>query len=125
MIYILTTILCGLGICFHIMQKIRILRTKFPEFVFKRIWGTFFTEEWDTLFVSFICWLVLELAIYIVLYNKVHIATWFAMWGIYVLALVWGYCGQRIAYKYLGTAEEVLEKKADDLKNIVEKTGKP
>lgn len=118
--YILTTILIVLGVGFHIMQKIRTLRLKFPEFVPKRILGTFFMEEWDSLIVSFICWIVFELAIYITIRNGVQIPAWFDNWGMYVLALVWGYAGQRIAYKYLGTAEEVLNKKADQLKDIAD-----
>lgn len=118
MIYILTTILSFLGICFHVMQKIRALRTSYPQFGVKKIFGTFFTEEWDTLGVSFLCWIVLELAIYITLLNKVKIPAWVMNWGVFLLALVWGYCGQRIAYKYLGTAEDVLEKKAEDLEKI-------
>ena len=31
----------------------------------------------------------------------------------YALALILGYAGQRLAYKYLGTAEKVLSEKAE------------
>lgn len=116
--YILTSILIILGVGFHVMQKIRILRTKFPEFSPKKIIATFFTEEWDSLIVSFLVWLVYELGIFIPTYNGVKFPFWWEMIGVYVAALVLGYCGQRVAYKYLGTAEEVLEKKADDLKKF-------
>jgi len=116
MIYILTTCCIVLGICYHVMQKIRSLRIKFPLFQASKIWTTFFGEEWDTLIVSFLSWVVFELATYITIYNNVKLPMWFTNWAVFILAAVWGYAGQRLAYKYLGTAENVLNKNVDDLK---------
>ena len=47
--------------------------------------------------------------------SLVAIAEWLEDWGMYIFALVIGYSGQRIAYKYLGAAEQILEKKVDGL----------
>lgn len=70
-------------------------------------------EEWDSLFVSFLVWLVYELWIYLAIRNQYKLPDWYEMYGIYGLSLVLGYCGQRVAYKYLGTAEKALAKRAE------------
>jgi hypothetical protein len=118
MIYILTILLSIFGVGFHVMQKIKSLRVKFPAFPFKQIWGTFFNEEWDSLIVSGLVLCVQQIALFIVEYNDVKMAAWLDAWGIFALAFVLGYCGQRVAYKYLGTAEAVLEKQVDKLNEV-------
>lgn len=112
MIYILTTICFFLGAMYLCLQKISSLRKKFPMFEAKKIISTFFGEEWDTMFLSFICYITLELAIFITIYNKVKLPPWAFNWVVYVIALVWGWGGTRLCYKWLGTAEDVLDKKA-------------
>lgn len=111
--YILTSILMLVGILFHVMQKVRQLKIQFPELAPHRVWKTFFGEEWDSLIVSFLVWLVYELWLYISIKNGFRLPNWYDMYGMYGLALVLGYCGQRVAYRYLGTAEKVLQKRAD------------
>lgn len=111
--YILTSVLMLVGILFHVMQKVRQLKIKFPELAPVRVWKTFFSEEWDSLIVSFLVWLVYELWLYISVINGFRLPNWYDMYGMYGLALVLGYCGQRVAYRYLGTAEKVLQKRAD------------
>ena len=108
-----------IGILFHVMQKVRVLRLKFPQLAPIRIWKTFFGEEWDSLIVSFLVWLVYEIWIYLSIVNQFKLPEMYKMYGIWLLALVLGYCGQRVAYRYLGTAEKVLQKRADviDAKN--------
>lgn len=113
MIYILTTILMVIGILFHVMQKVRQLRLKFPDLAPARVWKTFFGEEWDSLIVSFLVWLVYQLWLYISIRNKYELPDWYDMYGIYGMALALGYCGQRVAYRYLGTVEKVLQRRAD------------
>lgn len=120
MVYILTTVLMLVGILFHVMQKIRQLRIKFPELAPNRVLKTFFGEEWDSLIVSFLVWLVYVLWIYISIRNNYKLPTWYDMYGIYGLALVLGYCGQRVAYRYLGTAEKVLQKRVDIMEQETE-----
>lgn len=117
MTYILTSLLMVCGILFHVMQKIRALRTKFPSCNPNQVVKTFFAEEWDSLFVSLVVWLVYEIFIYISILNNYSLPMWYKLYGVYGLALVLGYSGQRLAYKYLGTAEKVLEKKAEQIEN--------
>ena len=120
MTYILTTILMLIGVLFHVMQKVRQLRVKFPELSPARVWKTFFGEEWDSLIVSFLVWLVYELWIYLSILHHYKLPAWYSMYGIWGLALVLGYCGQRVAYRYLGTAEKVLQKRADIIEQKIE-----
>lgn len=116
MIYLLTTAFIIIGVCYHILQKVRALRIQFPLFGASKIWATFFSEEWDTLLASALGYATFEIAVYITLWNKVVLPVWFSNIGVYVLAAVWGYAGQRLAYKYLGTAESVLSERADTIK---------
>jgi hypothetical protein len=115
--YFLTLLLLLVGIGYSVMQSIGKLRTKYPVFDFKTIWSTFFKEEWDSLIRSGLGVVAFEISLFCAKYFGLKIPIWphtFIMLG---LAFVWGYAGQRLAYKYLGTAESVLEKKADLLKD--------
>ncbi len=123
MIYFLTSIALLLGVLFHIMVKIMGYKKQFPTLTFNSIWGTFFKEEWDSLMVSALVWGVVELAIFIINYQQIDIPTWL-QWGIFPIALLMGYQGQRIAYKFLNTASDALEKKAEIVGNLTP-NGKP
>ena len=115
MIYLLTTVVFMLGVFLHVMIKITGYKKTFPELSFGSIWHTFFKEEWDSLIVSGIVLLVLEVAIFIVNYVGVPVPEWME-WGIYVISILLGYQGQRLAYKFLNTAVDALEKKAEAIK---------
>ena len=123
MIYFLTTICQLFGVLFHVMVKINGLRTKFPTLTFKTVWNTFFKEEWNTLIGSGLVLGVAELAIFIINYQAINIPDWL-QWGIYPISLLLGYQGQRIIYKFLNTASEALEKKAEIVANLTP-NGKP
>lgn len=114
MIYLLTTICLILGVLFHVMVKVTGYKKTFPELTIKTIWKVFFKEEWDSLIVSALVLFVVELTIFIINYVGVLIPDWLN-WGIFPIALVMGYQGQRIAYKFLNTATEVLEKRAESI----------
>ena len=114
MIYLLTTICILFGVLFHVMVKVTAYRKTFPNLTFTTIWKVFIKEEWDSLMVSGLVLGVVELSIFIINYVGVVIPDWLN-WGIYPIALVMGYQGQRIAYKFLNTATEVLEKRAESI----------
>jgi hypothetical protein len=119
MIYLFTTILFLLGVGYHVMQKIMELRAKFPELGFKVIFGTFFKQEWDSLLRSFLVYCTLELSLVIISMAQAKMPPWWDKYfAPYILALVLGYAGQRLAYKYLSTAEGVLAEKSDELKKL-------
>jgi ABC-type Fe3+ transport system permease subunit len=117
--YLLISLLFLLGTAFHVMQKIAVLKNKFSDLEFGTVWSTFFKEEWDSLIVSALVLGVVLITMYLINYNMVKLPDWVNDWGMYLISLILGYSGQRIAYKYLTTAEEALNKKVDGLKNIV------
>ena len=106
-----------LGTGFHVMQKIITLRKSFPTLSFGVVWSTFFNQEWDSLIVSVLVISVYELVIFIFNYNSFGFYQWFDDWGMYCLALVLGYGGQMLAYKYLNTAVDELNKKVDKMQD--------
>jgi hypothetical protein len=114
MIYILTSAAFFLGCGFHVMGKVSALKKAFPSLLPNTIWGTFWKEEWNVLIGSVLVWVSVELSVFIINYNRIPIPDWL-QWGIYPISLVLGYAGQRLIYKYLGTAESILEQKADQL----------
>jgi hypothetical protein len=114
MIYTLTIILFLIGVLFHAMVKVTGYKKQFEKLTFLTIWRVFFNEEWDSLLVSILVLSVTELSIFIINYTDMVIPDWLN-WGIYPIALVLGYQGQRIAYKFLNTATDVLEKKAESV----------
>jgi len=115
--YLITFFLMLLGAALHVMSKISALRKRFPELEPKTIWGTFYKEEWNTLIVNLICILLAEVFLYTTISNGQKFAPWFDNYGMYGLAVLWGYAGQRLAYKFLSTGEAVLEKKAEQIKD--------
>lgn len=115
--YIITSLLLVLGVCFFVMQKVSALKRKYSEIGFTKIWGLFFSEEWDSLMVSTLVLIVWNIFLTVCEMNQIKFPVWFDYYGIYALALVLGYAGQRLAYKYLTTIEGILEKKAEQLKS--------
>jgi hypothetical protein len=123
MIYFLTTICILLGVFFHAMVKVMGYKKQFQTLPFKSIWSTFFKEEWDSLLGSVGILGLVELAIFIINYQSIAIPDWL-QWGIYPISLLMGYQGQRILYKYLNTASDALEKKAETIGTLTP-NGKP
>lgn len=106
-----------LGTGYHVMQKINQQRIQFPQLGFTTIWMNFFKQEWDSLMVSVLIFISEEVALFIIVYKGVHLPLWISNWGMYALCCIVSYGGQRLAYKYLNTSVEALEKKADALGN--------
>lgn len=114
MTYFITTILFALGVGYHVMQVIQRLRRKFPDKGFREIFDTYFREEWDSLIRSGLVWATYELFLFVLDKSEAVMPLWWEKYfAAYALAVVLGYAGQRLAYKYLGTAEKVLSEKAE------------
>jgi TRAP-type uncharacterized transport system fused permease subunit len=114
--YILITILQILGVGFHAAQKVAIIRTRKPEKKFKEIIQIFWHEDWNTFFVSGLV-VVLNLVAHFIVLNYFPETITEHEWYYPVsfgIALVLGYAGQRMIYKYLGTAETFLNKQVAD-----------
>jgi hypothetical protein len=111
--YTLILILQFLGIGFHVMQKISILGDKFPEKTIGDIQAIFWKQDYDTLIVSALVLLLNLVAHYIVgEYTDIPSIKYYHLYS-FGIALVLGYAGQRIIYKYLGTAEKFLDRKIE------------
>lgn len=98
------------------MQKIIIIGDKNPAMRKNEVIGAFLSEDWDTLFVSALI-VALDLLIHFVVDEYYHFIFAEHQWYIaasFGIALVFGYAGQRMIYKYLGSAERYLDKKVED-----------
>jgi len=115
--YLLIINLQLLGVCFHVMQKVIKLGNDFPLKTWKEIFKAFFSEDWDTLIVSFlVLWLNIVAHFIIDEYAPEFRASinYYILWA-YGISCVLGYGGQRIVYKYLGSAEKLLDRQSDKL----------
>lgn len=116
--YTIIIILQLLGIGFHVMQKISALGDKFPEKTVPEIRGIFWKEDWDTLVGSALV-LALNLVVHYIIEEYTDLAETVAYYILYAFgaAFILGYAGQRMIYKWLGSAEKKLTEKGDNLIN--------
>lgn len=125
--YFLIVVLQLLGIGFHVMQKVMKIGDTNPGLGKGDIFRIFFNEDWDSLIVSGLV-LFSDLTFHLAfnhynpdMMNSSFAFPWLGGFTIsyravsFIIAFVLGYAGQRIAYKYLGTAEKILDKKADKI----------
>lgn len=114
--YTLVIALFLLGVGFHVSQIIDKLRKKFPQFGIGEVLDTYFKEEWNTLIRSFLVMCTYLLFLFILQKAEVKMPFWWEKYlVVYGLALLLGYAGQRLIYKYLGTAENKLADTADKI----------
>ena len=102
-----------IGVIFHVMLKVRQLRIKFPDLSPGKVWGTFLFQEWDSLIVSGLVIMTMVFIVHLGGVKYLGIGEDWATLITFVGMIVIGYSGQRIAYKYLNTAEKVLSDKAN------------
>lgn len=116
--YFLIFLLQLIGIGFHVGQKLKAMDDKYPDKNIRQLLNTFIDEDWITLCISALVIALNLVTHYIIdtytpdLRNSVNYYILYT----FAIALILGYSGQRIIYKYLGKAEEVLNKKADTIK---------
>lgn len=107
-----------LGIGFQVMQKVSALKQQHKEFKKKEIFKVFWDEDWNTLAISGLIFLANLLGHYIVAnYSNLEEGEWYFPIS-FGIAITLGYGGQTIVYKYLGTAQQALQDKADKIKQI-------
>lgn len=122
--YFIVFFLQLLGILFHVAQKVNALDKQYPEKTIKQIYGQFFENDWSSLSVSVLV-LVTDLVTHGIL-NTYFPGVMNTMVNVpmteiqvplivlsFIGAFVLGYAGQRLAYKYLGKAEQYLNDKVD------------
>lgn len=107
-----------IGIGFHVAQKVKALDAKYPEKSIREVFNTFLDQDWVTLGISGLI-IVLDLLVHFILDKYTPDLrkglNYYVLYA-FAIALVLGYGGQRLIYKYLGKAEEILDKQADKLK---------
>ena len=116
------------GILFHVGQKIAAIRNNNRILKVREVFAIFWHEDWNTLGLSGVV-LLFDLFVHFVvdyvnpgfydqlvsiplIFNIVWITKYLTL--SFLLALILGYGGQWLIYKYLGTAVKVAEKLADD-----------
>lgn len=117
--YLLIIALQLLGIGFHVMQKVISLGATYPQDGPAVVFKAFFKEDWDTLGVSGLV-LLLNLVVHYILNRYAPGLSTVPNYDLYNfgVALVLGYAGQRVVYKYLGTAEKLLDRKSDNINKL-------
>lgn len=113
--YLIIIILQAIGVGLHVAQKLREIAKRSLTDTKRDEINTFFQEDWITLFISFLV-LCLNLVGHYIIDRYTDLPATIAYYDLYAfgIALVLGYAGQRLIYKYLGQAEEVLTKKVND-----------
>ena len=117
--YFLIFILQAIGIGLSVLQKVKSIDDKYPDFTKSQIWGVFWDEDWTTLLGSGLV-LTLNLVTHFIVQTYAPHFEEITIMGVpYIIAalgiaLVLGWGGQRLIYKWLGSAEKVLDKKVND-----------
>lgn len=113
--YIIIIILQIIGVGFHVGQKIVGLGDKFPEKTKREIFAVFWKEDWDTLGVSVFVLMLNLVAHFVTCRYLPVVADWeYFEVSSFAVALILGYAGQRKIYKWLGSAEQFLDKKIEE-----------
>jgi hypothetical protein len=97
------------------MQKVSELDNKYPELKWKEVFALFIKEDWDTMVISGLVWAtqtVIHVILFIFAPELPASIEYYILWA-FGIALVLGYCGQRVVYKFFGSAEKVLIKQID------------
>lgn len=121
--YFLSFILQLLGISFHVMQKIISLGDHDKTKSRSEIVSIFLAEDWDTLVVSGLVLVTCMTFHFAANYYypdimdnivTVPLVDWDVplVFLILISSFVIGYAGQRLVYRWLGSAEKYLDKKA-------------
>lgn len=113
--YILIIILQFVGIGLHVAQKCLELDKVCPNDTLGDVFSMFWKRDKITLFISGFV-LILNLAAHYIVevYTpEVTVMKYYPLYS-FGIALVFGYAGQRVIYKYLGSAEKFLDTKIEN-----------
>jgi len=124
--YVLIIIFQALGVMYRAGKQVGELKKEHPESDMKHITDLFFKEDWNVLVMSFVVLLTYLAVHYVVSFLEIDWTKKLAFFGIdltlgsvYLLisvgiAIVLGYKGQDLIYKWLGTAADKLDKEVSD-----------
>lgn len=116
--YIIIFAFSAFGVLFHVWQTIIDLGNQFKDKTRKEIISIFFKEEWDSLGLS-VCIAGFLLLVHYVIHTYLPSAVAWQYFEVFYfgVALIMGYTGQRLLYKWLGSAADALDKKVDTVLN--------
>ena len=116
--YLLIFILQVLGIGLNVAKKVLQIDKKSPDDSLGEVILVFWNSDRITIFISTLV-LVFNLVAHYIIGNYAESITEIPYYELisFGIAFVLGYAGQNLIYKYLGTAEQVLDKKADVLRD--------
>lgn len=111
--YLLIVILQFIGCGLHVAQKVFELDKKFADDSLADVFNEFLKSDRVTLIVSGLV-LLLNIVVHYIIdaYTDFSNIEYYDLYS-FAVAFVLGYAGQRLIYKYLGKAEEVLNKKVE------------
>lgn len=116
---IFISLLQFVGIGLNVMKNIIGLGDTFPSKKRNEILIEFWNRDWDTLIVSILIWFG-HIVIHVIMayYEFVFLITSYEYYLAisYGLALVIGFGGQALAYKWLGKATQYFDNKVDGIK---------
>lgn len=114
--YALIIILQLLGIALSVGQKVHELDKKFDNDTFNEVLSVFWKSDRVTVWISVII-LFLNVVAHYIIEHYSNLPESIPNYPLYAfgIAFVLGYAGQRIIYKWLGTAERTLTEKGDKI----------
>ena len=117
--YLLITLCQLIGIGLQVALKVLELDKKFQDDSLSDVLKQFWLSDRITLIISGLI-VFANLVTHFIIEEYTNFETAIPNYALYNfgVALVLGYAGQRIIYKYLGKAENVLMNKADKLDNL-------
>lgn len=109
--YLLIIALELAGISLHVLQKVLELDKKSPDDSLSEVFGLFWKSDRITVFISFVVLFLNVIGHYIIEEYGPEAITNHEYYDLtsFAVALILGYAGQRLIYKWLGKAEAKLE----------------
>ena len=112
--YVLIIILQAIGISLNVLQKVMELDKNYPDDSLSDVFETFWKKDRVTVFISLVVVVLNVVGHYIAEnYTKAHESIEYYDLYTFGIALVLGYAGQWLIYKWLGKAAEALDKKVE------------
>jgi hypothetical protein len=108
--HFLLAVIYIIGVLYHVLQKVGKIKEKVNG-QFSGVWRIFFKEEWNTLCVSALGLITVQIFWFVAHWKQIPLPEWLHDWGIYFFTLLMGYSLQRKIYQILGTFETVVDKK--------------
>ena len=110
--YVIITALYILGLAYHAMKVVSVVKAVHKESSFAQVWSTYFKSEWNTLMVAGLGLITVNIIWYALHRAGVQLPDWLHEYGgIYIGSVFLGYWLHRGIYAILGTLEQKAEQR--------------